>query len=137
MSGVISLGGRQVYEEELHAMGDVRAHRGPDGEGFYMAPGVGLGMRRLSIIDLETGNQPIGNEDGTVWVVMNGEIYNFQSLRQELLALGHSFSSATDTEVIVHLYEELGARCVEPLRGMSSFAVSHVRRRRVLAAHRR
>jgi asparagine synthase (glutamine-hydrolysing) len=137
IAGVISLGGRPVHEEELHAMCDVMAHRGPDGEGFYMAPGVGLGMRRLSIIDLETGNQPIGNEDGTVWVVMNGEIYNFQSLRQELLALGHSFSSATDTEVIVHLYEELGARCVERLRGMFAFAVWDVRRRRVLVARDR
>jgi len=137
IAGVISLGGRPVHEGELHAMCDVMAHRGPDGEGFYMAPGVGLGMRRLSIIDLETGNQPIGNEDGTVWVVMNGEIYNFQSLRQELLALGHSFSSATDTEVIVHLYEELGARCVERLRGMFAFAVWDVRRRRVLVARDR
>ncbi len=137
IAGVISLGGRPVLEGELRAMCDAMAHRGPDGEGFYAAPGVGLGMRRLSIIDLETGQQPIRNEDGTVWVVMNGEIYNFKTLREELRALGHTFSSATDTEVIVHLYEEFGVRCVDHLRGMFTFAVWDARRRQVLLARDR
>jgi asparagine synthase (glutamine-hydrolysing) len=103
-------------------------HRGPDDEGFYLAPtesatAVGLGFRRLSIIDLPSGNQPISNEDGTVLVVFNGEIYNFRELRTELEARGHRFSTNADTEVIVHLYEDLGPRCVERLNGMFAIAL--------------
>ena len=98
-------------------------HRGPDDEGTYTAPQVGLGHRRLSIIDLNTGHQPLSNEDGTVWIVFNGEIYNFQELRTFLLGKGHVFSTKTDTEVIVHLYEELGTACLEKLRGMFAFAI--------------
>ncbi|SRR5579883_60659 len=107
----------------LKAMTDHIEHRGPDDEGYYTSTGVGLGFRRLSIIDLSTGHQPISNEDGTVWIVFNGEIYNYRSLRTELIAKGHVFRSDTDTEVIVHLYEELGERCLEKLRGMFAFAI--------------
>jgi asparagine synthase (glutamine-hydrolysing) len=99
------------------------AHRGPDGNGAYISGPIGLGHTRLSIIDLSTGGQPISNEDGTVWVVYNGEIYNFPQLRQELLARGHHFRSTTDTEVIVHLYEEYGVKSLSLLRGMFAFAL--------------
>jgi asparagine synthase (glutamine-hydrolysing) len=99
------------------------AHRGPDGNGNYVKGPVGLGHTRLSIIDLATGAQPIANEDQSVWVVYNGEIYNFQKLREELLAKGHKFRTTTDTEVIVHLYEEYGVKCLSMLRGMFTFAL--------------
>jgi asparagine synthase (glutamine-hydrolysing) len=112
-------------------------HRGPDDEGFYLSPRAGLGMRRLRIIDLETGRQPVRNEDGTVWAVFNGEIYNYQDLRRDLIARGHTFRTSTDTEVIVHLYEERGERCVEDLRGMFAFAVWDERRRSLLLARDR
>jgi asparagine synthase (glutamine-hydrolysing) len=98
-------------------------HRGPDEEGYLTDGPVGLGMRRLRIIDLAGGRQPIANEDGTVWVVFNGEIYNFHELRQELTSRGHQFSTNSDTEVIVHLYEEQGVGCVRALRGMFAFAI--------------
>ncbi len=137
IAGVVSRGGRTVLAEEIRAMCDVMTHRGPDGEGLYVAEGVGLGMRRLSIIDLETGSQPIRNEDGSVWVVFNGEIYNYKALRRDLEARGHSFYTATDTETIVHLYEEYGARCVEHLRGMFAFALWDARRRQALLARDR
>ncbi len=137
IAGMVSLDGRPVSADELAAMCDVMAHRGPNGEGFYLSQGIGLGMRRLSIIDLVTGNQPIRNEDGSVWVVLNGEIYNFKALRRDLEARGHSFYTATDTEVIVHLYEEHGPRCVEHLRGMFAFAVWDKRRHRALLARDR
>ena len=107
----------------VKAMADTIQHRGPDDEGYYVSGQVGLGFRRLSIIDLSTGHQPISNEDGTVWIVFNGEIYNYQELRQYLLSKGHIFKSDTDTEVIVHLYEELGEGCLERLRGMFAFAI--------------
>ena len=88
-------------------------HRGPDDEGFHIDGGLAIGMRRLSIIDLFTGRQPISNEDGSIWIVFNGEIYNFQELRDDLIRRGHTFHTGTDTEVIVHLYEDEGERCVE------------------------
>jgi len=107
----------------LKRMADAIEHRGPDDEGYYTSGPVGLGFRRLSIIDLYTGHQPICNEDGSVWIVFNGEIYNFQELREQLLAKGHTFRSKTDSEVIVHLYEEYGPECVSQLRGMFAFAI--------------
>jgi asparagine synthase (glutamine-hydrolysing) len=107
----------------LRQMMNLLYHRGPDGEGEYLAGPIGLGHRRLSIIDLDTGAQPMSNEDGTVWVVYNGEIYNFPELRTELQSRGHKFKSASDTEVIVHLYEELGVESVARLRGMFAFAL--------------
>src|SRR5580692_3359522 len=99
----------------VKAMADTIQHRGPDDEGYYVSGPVGLGFRRLSIIDLATGHQPICNEDGTVWIVFNGEIYNYQELRQDLKGKGHVFKTQTDTEVIVHMYEEWGEKCVEKL----------------------
>src|SRR6266581_3186124 len=95
----------------LKAMADTMYHRGPDDEGYYTSGPVGLGFRRLSIIDLKTGRQPISNEDGSVWLVFNGEIYNFNQLRIDLEKQGHRFSTTTDTEVIVHLYEQYGDDC--------------------------
>jgi len=112
-------------------------HRGPDDEGIYAKGPAGLGMRRLSIIDLAGGRQPISNEDKTVWIVFNGEIYNFAELRPELEKSGHRFHTNSDTEVIVHLYEELGADCVQKLRGMFAFAIYDERRRRLLLARDR
>jgi asparagine synthase (glutamine-hydrolysing) len=135
--GIASMDGKPVVSEELRSMSNAIAHRGPDDDGFYLTPHVGLGMRRLSIIDLSTGRQPICNEDGMVWVVFNGEIYNYKELRRGLEQRGHLFSTTTDTEVIVHLYEEEGAECVQPLRGMFSFAVWDDRRRVLLLARDR
>ncbi|HUA14007.1 MAG TPA: asparagine synthase (glutamine-hydrolyzing) [Verrucomicrobiae bacterium] len=107
----------------LHRMCESLVHRGPDDEGLFVRSGAALGMRRLSVIDLAGGHQPVFNEDQSVWVVLNGEIYNFRELRKELQDGGHRFRSHTDTEVIVHLYEDLGADCVHKLRGMFAFAV--------------
>jgi asparagine synthase (glutamine-hydrolysing) len=113
------------------------AHRGPDSYGAFIEGGVGLGIQRLAIIDLETGDQPIFNEDRSVVVVLNGEIYNFQELRAQLSKSGHTFSTRSDTEVIVHLYEEYGDDCVRHLRGMFAFALWDNRRQRLLLARDR
>jgi asparagine synthase (glutamine-hydrolysing) len=121
----------------LKGMGDAIAHRGPDAEGFWIEPGVGLVHRRLSIIDLEGGDQPIGNEDGSIQVVFNGEIYNYQELRRDLEARGHRFRTRSDTEVLVHLYEEHGADLVERLRGMFAFALWDRGRRELVLARDR
>jgi asparagine synthase (glutamine-hydrolysing) len=112
-----------IRRETLQRMNDVIVHRGPDDEGFYITPSVGLAMRRLSIIDLQTGQQPIHNEDKSVQVVFNGEIYNFQELRKTLEEAGHHFYTHADTEVIVHGYEEYGTNVVHHLRGMFAFAL--------------
>jgi asparagine synthase (glutamine-hydrolysing) len=112
-------------------------HRGPDSRGIFADTGVCLGIQRLAIIDLETGDQPIFNEDRTVVVVLNGEIYNYRELRAELRARGHHFRTESDTEAIVHLYEELGEACVERLRGMFAFALWDARRERLLLARDR
>ncbi|MBI3894999.1 MAG: asparagine synthase (glutamine-hydrolyzing) [Acidobacteria bacterium] len=135
--GILSLEKKPVYLEELRWMSAAIAHRGPDEDGFYLGKMAGLGMRRLSIIDLKTGRQPISSEDGTVWVVFNGEIYNYKQLRRKLEQKGHCFSTTTDTETIVHLYEEYGERCVEEMRGMFAFAVWDERRRKLLIARDR
>jgi asparagine synthase (glutamine-hydrolysing) len=121
----------------LQAMGVAIAHRGPDAEGFLIDPGLGLVHRRLSIIDLAGGDQPVGNEDGSVQLVMNGEIYNYRELRAGLIARGHQFRTQSDTEVLVHLYEEDGEHFVERLRGMFAFALWDRRRRRLLLARDR
>jgi len=107
----------------VKAMADTIHHRGPDDEGYYVSGPIGLGFRRLSIIDLQCGHQPLSNEDGTIWIIFNGEIYNFQELREFLLGKGHVFKTQSDTEVIVHLYEERGPQCLEMLRGMFAFAI--------------
>jgi asparagine synthase (glutamine-hydrolysing) len=120
-----------------HRMCEVIRHRGPDDEGLFLDEGVALGMRRLSIIDLSTGHQPIHNEDRTIWIVFNGEIYNFRDLRLELEAAGHRFYTATDTEVIVHAYEEWGTGAIARLRGMFGLAVWDMRRQTLLLARDR
>ena len=121
----------------VRKMCDQIRHRGPDDEGFRVDGRCALGMRRLSIIDLNTGHQPISNEDGTIWVVFNGEIYNFQALREQLIRQGHHFSTATDTEVLVHLYEQEGPEGITRLRGMFAYAIWDSRRSRLLLARDR
>jgi len=128
---------RPVDRDVLGAMTDVIAHRGPDAAGYHVAPGIGLGHRRLSIIDLATGDQPLTNENGTVWTIFNGEIYNFADVRAELAAHGHRFKTGSDTEIIVHGYEQWGERCVERFRGMFAFAVWDAPARRLLLARDR
>jgi len=115
--------GATVSPALIKTMADAIHHRGPDDEGYYVAGQIGLGFRRLAIIDLKTGHQPLSNEDGSVWIVFNGEIYNYQELRNLLLTKGHVFKTQTDTEVIVHLYEEFGPECLAKLRGMFGFAI--------------
>ena len=121
----------------VHRMCDAIVHRGPDDEGIFVKNGVGLGMRRLSIIDLAGGHQPVFNEDKSIWIVFNGEIYNFPELRADLEKRGHRFYTHTDTEVIVHLYEDLGAECVTKLRGMFAFALYDERAGKLLMARDR
>jgi asparagine synthase (glutamine-hydrolysing) len=128
---------KPVDRDVLSAMTDAVAHRGPDDAGYYVGAGVGLGHRRLSIIDLSTGHQPLGNEDGTVQVIFNGEIYNFAEVRAELVGLGHRFRTSSDTEIIVHGYEAWGERCVERFRGMFAFALWDASARRLVLARDR
>jgi len=137
IAGIVRWDGRPVAEDDVRAMCRAMVHRGPDEEGVYLGAGVGLGMRRLSIIDLEGGQQPISNEDGSIWVVFNGEIYNHRELRRQLTRGGHTFRTASDTETIVHLYEDLGPRAVERLRGMFAFALWDAPRRQLLLARDR
>src|SRR3989442_948825 len=137
IAGIIRWDGRPGVEQDIRAMCRMMVHRGPDEEGIYVGDGVALGMRRLSIIDLAGGQQPVFNEDGSVCIVFNGEIYNYQELRRQLERAGHTFRTASDTETIVHLYEDHGPRCVDYLRGMFAFAVWDMRRRRLLLARDR
>ena len=115
--------GASVKPALIRAMTDTIRHRGPDDDGIHIAPEVGLGFVRLSIIDLSSGHQPLSNEDGTIWIVFNGEIYNYRELRSFLVSKGHVFKTHSDTEVIVHLYEEFGPECVQKLRGMFAFGI--------------
>ncbi|MGE5645468.1 MAG: asparagine synthase (glutamine-hydrolyzing) [Acidobacteriota bacterium] len=131
------LPGRAADVEAVRAMCAQIRHRGPDDEGFFSAGGCAIGMRRLSIIDLRTGHQPISNEDGSVWVVFNGEIYNYQELRSGLAQKGHRFTTNTDTETLVHLYEEEGADGLARLRGMFAFAIWDAARRKLFLARDR
>ncbi|MGA7241448.1 MAG: asparagine synthetase B, partial [Bryobacteraceae bacterium] len=121
----------------LKSMTDSIVHRGPDDEGHYSAPGIGLGFRRLSIIDLAGGHQPLCNEDGKIWIVFNGEIYNFEELNRRYLSSGHKFRTRSDTETIVHLYEELGEACFAELRGMFAIALWDGRKKKLLLARDR
>ena len=124
ISGIVDLADRRPIDEAvLRSMNGTMEHRGPDGEGFHFEQGVGLGHRRLSIIDLEGGKQPLYNEDETVVVTYNGEIYNFVALAEELRALGHVFRTHCDTEVIVHAWEEWGVKCLDRFNGMFAFAL--------------
>jgi asparagine synthase (glutamine-hydrolysing) len=142
--GIANSGARPIDESALHNMCDAIVHRGPDDEGFYVnasanqsTASVGLGMRRLSIIDLSTGKQPIHNEDKTVWVVLNGEIYNHGELRRELEAKGHRFYTKSDTEAIVHAYEEYGEDVPKRLDGMFAFALWDQKEEKLLLARDR
>jgi len=124
ITGIVDLRDRRpVDRDQLARMNDTQAHRGPDDVGYHVEPGVGLAFRRLSIIDLNTGHQPIYNEDGSVAVIFNGEIYNYQSLVAELTSLGHHFRTRSDTEAIVHAWEQWGEDCVLRFRGMFAFAL--------------
>src|SRR6266851_5687782 len=121
----------------IQGMCDRLAHRGPDADGYYADAEVALGHRRLSIIDVTGGDQPLSNEDGSVQVVFNGEIYNYRELRQDLARRGHAFKTRSDTEVLVHLYEEVGERLVEHLNGMFAFTIWDARRKELLLARDR
>jgi asparagine synthase (glutamine-hydrolysing) len=137
IAGIVSELPGGIEAETIHRMCQAIVHRGPDDEGIFVKHGVGLGMRRLSVIDLAGGHQPIFNEDRTVWIVFNGEIYNFPELRPELEKQGHHFYTNTDTEMIVHLYEQYGPDCVQKLRGMFAFALYDERHGRLLIARDR
>ena len=141
MCGIVGIVGlnplERVDETRLKRMRDVLRHRGPDGEGLWADGAVGLGFRRLAIVDVEGGAQPMANEDGSVWIVFNGEIYNHAALRPWLESRGHRYRTRSDTETIVHLYEEEGERCVERLQGMFAFAVWDRARERLLLARDR
>src|SRR5690349_25017473 len=128
--GIVTFDGQIVSERQVEAMNDTLAHRGPDDAGVFLQPGVGLGHRRLSIIDVAGGHQPLSNEDGTVWVLLNGEIYNYQEIRERLLGHGHRFTTKSDTEAIAHLYEQDGEECFKQLRGMFSIAIWDARQRK-------
>ena len=116
----------------LEQMNSAIAHRGPDSDGFYLNDGVGLAVRRLAIIDVQGGDQPITNEDQSLWIVFNGECYNYPDLRVELERRGHRLSTKTDTECILHFYEDEGDDCVQRLRGMFAFALWDEKKRRLL-----
>ena len=136
IAGIISE--TQPYGEfAMQRMLDALKLRGPDDAGTYSGAGASLGQRRLSIIDLEGGHQPIPNEDGTLWLVCNGEIYNYETLRDDLIKRGHTFSTHSDSEVILHLYEEKGEDCVDDLRGMFSFAIWDEKKKQLFAARDR
>jgi asparagine synthase (glutamine-hydrolysing) len=127
MCGIVGLVDRDLARpipaEELDLMVRTLVHRGPDEEGHVLLPGVALGMRRLAIVDLSGGQQPFSNEDGTIQLVANGEIYNFESIKRELAGRGHRFRSRSDIEVLVHAYEEYGEAFLEQLRGMFALAL--------------
>ncbi|HEX4785311.1 MAG TPA: asparagine synthase (glutamine-hydrolyzing) [Candidatus Sulfotelmatobacter sp.] len=138
IAGIVNTAaGQRIEAATIHCMCQAIVHRGPDDEGIFVKDRTGFGMRRLSIIDLAGGHQPVFNEDRSVWVVFNGEIYNFQQIRSDLQDRGHHLSTHSDTEVIVHLYEEMGRDCVHQLRGMFAFALYDERRRKVLIARDR
>jgi asparagine synthase (glutamine-hydrolysing) len=126
-----------IDRRTLKDMSDTLRHRGPDDEGFYACGSVGLAHRRLSIIDLEGGHQPLANEDESIWIVFNGEVYNFEDLNRRYLSSGHQFRTRSDTETIVHLYEELGEACFAELNGMFAIALWDARKRRLLLARDR
>src|SRR5688572_13411424 len=140
MCGIVGIVRRDttpVDEGLLSRMSGAIRHRGPDDDGFYVNGGVGLGMRRLAIIDLKSGQQPIHNQDRTAWIVFNGEIYNYQELRDHLEKLGHTFYTNSDTEAIIHAYDRYGADCPKHLRGMFAFAIWDERTQELLLARDR
>ncbi len=134
IAGILNLNGAPVGSDELRRMRDAMQHRGPDGAGLHIDGAVGLAHRRLSIIDLDSGAQPLGNEDDSVLVVFNGEIYNYIELREQLLGFGHRFKTQSDTEVIVHAYEQWGFECVSRFNGIFSFALWDSKQRHLFFA---
>ena len=134
IAGIALTGGGVPDRQTLERMAARIVHRGPDEDGFHVGEGVGLAFRRLRIIDLETGAQPLANEDGTVRVIFNGEIYNHAEIREGLEARGHHFATRSDGEVLVHLYEDKGTDLVHELNGMFAFALWDERRRRMVIA---
>lgn len=138
IAGMIDLEMKKSFDQgELKRMCDIIRHRGPDDDGYYLEPGIALGVRRLSIIDVEGGHQPIHNEDKTIWIVYNGEIFNYRELRRELERNGHAFYTRTDTEIIIHLYEEFKTGCLEKLRGQFAFVIWDKKEKRVFIARDR
>ena len=138
IAGMLKFGSQGWVEPgAIRRMCDIMAHRGPDDDGIYTAGPIGLGMRRLSIVDLSTGHQPLSNEDGTLWIVFNGEIYNHRELREQLESHGHLYRTHSDTETIVHLYEQYGRDCVQHLRGMFAFAIWDTRAQSLFLARDR
>ena len=137
IAGIVNRGHVPVEKAVVRRMTDSLTHRGPDGEGFHIEGPVGLGHRRLSIIDLQGGVQPMASEDGSTWITYNGEVYNFKQLRSELAALGHRFRTSSDTEVVLAAYIAWGPDCVTRLRGMFAFGIWDARRRRLFLARDR
>ena len=137
LAGIFDPSGGDIDAALLRRMTGALRHRGPDGDGFHVAPGIGLGHRRLAIIDPEGGQQPMYNEDGSVTTVFNGMIYNFQDLCGKLQALGHRFQTRCDTETIVHAWESFGPDCLTHLDGMFAFALWDANRRTLLLARDR
>src|ERR1044072_468866 len=135
--GMVNLDGRVAEAELLARMNEAIIHRGPDEDGIYLKGHVGLAMLRLAIIDLKSGQQPIANEEGTAWIVYNGEVYNYREVKKELEARGHRFHTDCDTEVVLHAYLEYGADCPKHLRGMFAFAVWDERKRELFIARDR
>ncbi|WP_286883318.1 asparagine synthase (glutamine-hydrolyzing) [Aneurinibacillus sp. UBA3580] len=126
-----------VYEHELHVMGEKLNHRGPDDEGIYIHSNIGLGHKRLSIIDVANGKQPMANQDESIWIVFNGAIYNYLELRQELVQKGHPIRTYSDTEVIIYAYKEFGEECVNRFNGMFSFVIWDKNKNKIFAARDR
>src|SRR5436853_2930141 len=137
IAGIVNKDGAPVDRELLARMNEAIRHRGPDDDGFYFSDGVGLAMRRLAIIDLAHGQQPIHNQDRTAWIVFNGEIYNYRELRRQLEALGHEFYTDSDTEAIIHAYDQFGTDCPKYLRGMFAFAIWDERNKSLFLARDR
>src|SRR6266542_39308 len=138
IAGMLNFDSSQKADPRLlQRMCDAITHRGPDDQGFHVEGPVGLGMRRLSIIDVGGGHQPLFNEDRSLSIVFNGEIYNHKEIRDELIGKGHTYATQTDTESILHLYEELGVHCVERLRGMFAFAIWDAPNQRLFLARDR
>src|SRR5437588_9312365 len=134
IAGIVRWQGEPLRRGEIERMTEAVSHRGPDGVGSLRRDCVALGHRRLAIIDPELGQQPMTNKDETVWLIYNGEMYNFLELRDELRQKGHRFETRSDTEVVVHAYEEWGAECVKKFRGMFAFALADFKERRLLLA---
>ena len=137
IAGVVDTRGRVAQLGLVRRLCEVLGHRGPDDEGYHADGPVALGQRRLAILDLAGGRQPMSNEDGTVRITSNGEIYNFRELQQRLAGLGHRFATRSDTEVIVHAYEQYGLECLKELRGMFAFALWDQPRQTLLLARDR